>query len=231
MPDDVFRIVVAVGVVLAAIAFIVQAFASLAILRTARKVQEKIDSVAGRAEPVIERAGPVLEKIGPVLEKAGPAIEKMGLVVAKAGPVIEKLGPAVDRIGPVVEKFGPVADRFGVLLASVHQAVEESRPRVAEISGEVVEIARTGRVQVERLGDLLTDAGDRARTRLEQIDHTLSSTVEQVENVGQNVKRAVTRPVREVNGLAAGLTAAFSTLVKGQKRSPDSATQDEEMFI
>jgi len=230
MPDDVFRIVVAVGVVLAAIAFIVQAFAALAILRTARKVQEKVESVAGRAEPVIARAGPVLEKIGPVLDKAAPAIEKAGMLVAKAGPVIEKIGPMVEKVGPVIEKIGPVADRFSVLLASAHQTVEESRPRIAEISGEVTEIARTGRVQVERLGDLLNDAGDRARNRLEQIDHTLSSTVEQVEHVGQNVKRAVTRPVREVNGFAAGLTAAFSTLVKGRK-SPDSATQDEEMFI
>jgi hypothetical protein len=40
------------------------------------------------------------------------------------------------------------------------------------------------------------------------------------------------RPVREVNGIAAGISAAVSTLVRGQhKSSVDSATQDEEMFI
>ena len=58
------------------------------------------------------------------------------------------------------------------------------------------------------------------------------NTVEQVEQVSQGVKRAVTRPVREVNGIAAGVAAAVSTLVKGpRKSSVDSATQDEEMFI
>jgi hypothetical protein len=40
------------------------------------------------------------------------------------------------------------------------------------------------------------------------------------------------KPVREVNGLAAGISAAVSTLMHHQRRSSvDSATQDEEMFI
>jgi len=38
--------------------------------------------------------------------------------------------------------------------------------------------------------------------------------------------------VREVNGLAAGISAAVSALVHGSRRpSVDHATQDEEMFI
>jgi len=46
------------------------------------------------------------------------------------------------------------------------------------------------------------------------------------------MKRAVMRPVREANGIAAGISAAVSTLVKRpRKSSVDSATQDEEMFI
>ena len=66
---------------------------------------------------------------------------------------------------------------------------------------------------------------------LEQIDHSVESTVEQVEAVGDAVKRAVMRPVREVNGLAAGISAAVSTLVGPRRSTVDSATQDEEMFI
>jgi hypothetical protein len=53
-----------------------------------------------------------------------------------------------------------------------------------------------------------------------------------VENVSDAMKRAVMRPVKEVNGLAAGISAAVSTLVRGQRKSSvDAATQDEEMFI
>ena len=85
---------------------------------------------------------------------------------------------------------------------------------------------------MDRVGELLSDASGRAQNRLEQIDATVGNTVESVEQAGQNMKRAVTRPVREVNGLAAGVAAAVSTFVKGPRRSSvDSATQDEEMFI
>jgi hypothetical protein len=54
----------------------------------------------------------------------------------------------------------------------------------------------------------------------------------QVEQVGDAMIRSVMRPVREVNGIAAGISAAVATLVKKpRKYSVDSATQDEEMFI
>ena len=49
--------------------------------------------------------------------------------------------------------------------------------------------------------------------------------------VGDALKRAAMRPVREANGVAAGISAAVSTFVKGRKYPPDMATQDEEMFI
>jgi len=95
-----------------------------------------------------------------------------------------------------------------------------------------VAISKSGRQQVERIGELLEDAGGRARQRLEQIDRSVDFTVEHLENAGEAVKRAAMRPVREVNGLAAGFSAAVAALVRGSKRpSVDHATQDEEMFI
>jgi methyl-accepting chemotaxis protein len=148
------------------------------------------------------------------------------------GPAIEKAGPSLERIGPAADKFGQVADKVGVMLNTANRIMDETRPRIAELSVETIAIAKTGREQVERLGGLLHDASERARNRLEQIDHTVESTVDQVEQVGDTVKRAVMKPVREVNGLAAGLSAAVSTLVHGSRKSSvDSATQDEEMFI
>jgi uncharacterized protein YoxC len=108
---------------------------------------------------------------------------------------------------------------------------EGTRPRIAEVSSEVAGIARSGREQMERIGEVLEDATGRVHNRLEQIDQTVDHTVEQIGQAGDAVKRAAMRPVREVNGLAAGISAAVSSLVKGRKSSVDSATQDEEMFI
>ncbi|HJT90123.1 MAG TPA: hypothetical protein VJ732_19765 [Bryobacteraceae bacterium] len=197
MSEDVFRIIVTVAVILACIAFIVQAVVALAIYGVARKLQAKIS----------------------------PLVEKLEAVAAKATPAIEKLGPVVEKTGPAVEKATAI-------LTTTHQILEENRPRIAAISKEALVITESGRQQVERLGNLLNDAGERARARLAQIDETVDSTVNQVEHVGESMKRAVMKPVREVNGVAAAISAVVGTLVHGSRRSSvDHATQDEEMFI
>jgi len=158
--------------------------------------------------------------------------QKVGPLADRAEPVIEKLGPMIDNIALAAKKVGPAADQVESVLATTNRIMEETRPRISELSVEAVEIVRSGRQQVERIGELLQDAGDRARTRLEQIDQAVDNTVEQVGQVGDAMKRAVLRPVREVNGLAAGISAAVSTLVhRSRKPSVDQATQDEEMFI
>ena len=211
MTEDTFRMVVAAAVALACIAFVVQAVAMFALYRVAQRMQQKVGPLADQAEPVIGKLGPMIDEVGLVAQKLGPMIDKVGLAAGKVAPV---------------------ADRVESVLATANRIMEETRPRISEPSGEAVEIVRSGREQVERIGELLHDAGDSARNRLEQIDHAVESTVEQVGQVGDAVKRAVLRPVREANGLAAGISAAISTLVHhSRKPSVDQATQDEEMFI
>ena len=225
MTEDTFRIVVAAAVALACIAFVVQAVAMFALYRVARRMQQKVGPLADRAEPVIGRLGPMIDEVGLVAQKLGPMIDKVGLAAGKAGPMIDKVGLAA-------EKMAPMADQVGSVMATTNRIMLETGPRISELSGEAVAIVRSGRQQVERIGELLHDAGDRARNRLEQIDEAVDSTIEQVGQVGDAVKRAVLRPVREANGLAAGISAAVSTLVHhSRKPSVDQATQDEEMFI
>jgi methyl-accepting chemotaxis protein len=203
--------VVTAAVALASIAFVVQAMAMFAFYRVARRMQQKVGPLADQAEPVIGKLGPMISEIGLAAQRFGPMIDKVGLAAGKVAPV---------------------ADRVESVLATANRIMEENRPRISELSGEAVEIVRSGREQVERIGELLHDAGDCARARLEQIDQAVENTVEQVGQVGDAVKRAVLRPVREVNGLAAGISAAVATLVHhSRKPSVDQATQDEEMFI
>jgi methyl-accepting chemotaxis protein len=203
--------VVVAAVALASIAFVVQAVAMFALYRVARRMQQKVGPLAEQAEPVIGKLGPMIDQIGFAAGKAGPMIEKVGLAAGKVAPV---------------------ADQMQSVLALTNRMMEETGPRISELSGEVVAIVRSGRQQVERIGELLHDAGDRARNRLEQIDQAVDDTVEQVEQMGDAMKRAVLRPVREVNGLAAGISAAVAKLVHhSRKPSVDQATQDEEMFI
>jgi ABC-type transporter Mla subunit MlaD len=203
MPEDVFRIVVTAGVVIAALAFVVQAVAMAILVRLVRQLQVETIPLMDQALPVLVRLGPAIEKIQALTEKAAPVLEK-------AGRTIEKAGEALD---------------------TAQEILGENRPRIAQISTEVAGMARTGREQVERLGELLHEAGEGARARLDRIESVVDNTVDQVEQAGDAVKRAVLRPVREANGIAAGISAAVSTLIRGRKSSVESATQDEEMFI
>jgi methyl-accepting chemotaxis protein len=253
MSDETFRIVVAAAVAIASLVFLVQAAVVFAIYRLARKTQVETTGFMNRIEPVIARAGPTFDQVGPVIQQIGTAIEhiqaavdkvspvadSIGLVIARVGPVMDRIGPVMDKAGIVVLQIGEVVDQAGVLVqrateiaVATNQVIADTRPKVAEISSEAVSIARTSREQIERAGDLLHDAGDRARHRLQQIDQTVESTVEQIDQVSGAMKRAVLRPVREVNGLAAGISAAVNTFVHRQRKSSvAAATTDEEMFI
>jgi ABC-type transporter Mla subunit MlaD len=211
MSEDAFRIVVTVAVILICIAFIMQSFVMMALFGVVRKMQRKIAPLIEKGEAVATSAVPVIEKVKPLAEQAAATLQK-------AGPALEKAGPAMEKVTAI--------------LASTHQILEETRPRIVEITSDGAAIIKSGREQAQNLGGLLQDAGTRARARIEQIDRSVDNTVEQVEQIGENVKRAAMRPVREVNGIAAAISATVSTLVRGSRRpSVEHATQDEEMFI
>ncbi len=209
MSEDLFRIVITAAVLLAMIAFLVQAAVAIGLYRVARKMQQKVSPLVDKAEALVTRVGPVVDE---------------------AKPVIARIGPVIDTIRPVIAKAGPAVDKAKDILTSTHQIIEDTRPRISEIATEAVGIARGARQEVDHLRGLVHDAGDRAKERMEQIDHSVDHTIEQVEHVSESMKRAVLRPVREVNGIAAGISAAVSTLAR-KKFPVDSATQDEEMFI
>jgi ABC-type transporter Mla subunit MlaD len=232
MTDEVFRIIVTAAVALACLATLVQAGVAVALYRAIRGMQDKTAPLLDRAKPVMERIDPILDRVEGALQKAGPVIEKIGPVVERAGPILDRVGPIMDKVGPVIQKIGPVVDQAGLVLGNTNQLLVETRPRVVQFSDEMVGIAKSGREQVDRVGEFLRETGDRAAPRLEQIDRTVEQTVGQVEQVGDVVKRAVMTPVREVNGLAAGISAAVSTFVHRPRRPQvDQATQDEELFI
>jgi hypothetical protein len=176
MPEDVFRWIVTVAVVLACIAFIWQAFVIAAIYRAGRQAQ-----------------------------KAGKEAQN---------------------------KFSPILERFEAILTTTSKILDENRPKIAEITAETLVVARNARQQAERIAEVVNEANQRARIRIEQIDHTVDQTVQQVEQAGDAVKTAVLRPVREVNGVVNGFKAAVSAYAQGARRhSIEHATQDEEMFI
>jgi len=231
MTEEVFRWIVAAGVAVAAIVFVVQTVAALAISRGLRRLQEQVAGFLAGAEPAVGKLEPMIDRATAVLDTAEPQIRAAGAAIEKAGPLFDRARVAVDKAGATIDRAGPLIDQARAAIGNANLLIEENRPKVAEITDQVNDIARASREQVERVGALVGDASDRARARLAQIDDTVNEAVGQVGEVGDALKRAAMRPVREANSVAAGISAAVSTFVRGRKYPPDMATQDEEMFI
>jgi methyl-accepting chemotaxis protein len=153
--------------------------------------------------------------------------------VYRAGKEAQKAGKeAQTKLAPLVDHFEAFLATCNNFLTTSGKLLEENRPHIAEITAETLAVAKTARQQAERIGELMDDAGGRAKARIAQIDQTVGHTVEQVDHVSEAVKSAVLKPVKEVNGIVAGVKAALNTYVQGGNRnSPEHATQDEEMFI
>jgi hypothetical protein len=161
-----------------------------------------------------------------IVVSAAVALAALAFVVQAGGVILlYRLSKRTQRlITNFIGDVTPVLARIGRAFTTASGIMDDARPQVKELTGDTVAIAKSGRAQIEDLGDLLHDACVRARTRLDQIDSTVEFTVGRLEHAADKVKRAAIKPVKEVKGLAAGISATVSTLVCGsQNRSPDRA--------
>ena len=121
--------------------------------------------------------------------------------------------------------------KMNSLLDTSRTTVEESRKQIADISTRTNEILDIGRRQMVRLDDVLEDASTRARVQFDRVEMVLDDTMGRVQDTVAIMHSGVLKPLKEVQGVASGLRAAFFFLLRGRRPNPSSATVDEEMFI
>jgi hypothetical protein len=66
---------------------------------------------------------------------------------------------------------------------------------------------------------------------LERVELVLDDTLSRAHETVATVHDGIMRPLRELNGIAAGVKSALAYLARGNRPSVDQATSDEEMFI
>jgi ElaB/YqjD/DUF883 family membrane-anchored ribosome-binding protein len=131
------------------------------------------------------------------------------------------LSDNVQRLLPKVES----------LVQTSQVTVEESRKQIAEISLRTTDILDITRRQLGRLDETLEDATARARIQMDRVEMVLDDTMNRAQDTVAMVHKGILQPLKEVQGVAAGLRAAFFFLVRGSRPNPSHATVDEEMFI
>ncbi len=114
---------------------------------------------------------------------------------------------------------------------SLHASVIPLIPQAEATLLSAREVLTSAKAQLVEVESLVSDASLRARRQLEKTELVVEDTVARVHETVSALQGTVMRPIREVNGLAAGVKAGVRTLIKRNRTNIDRVTQDEEMFI
>ncbi len=135
--------------------------------------------------------------------------------------VAKSIGAQVNTLVPKLE----------TLVETTQKTVEQSRQQVAEISAKTNAVLDQTKVQLARVNDVMADATTRAKIQLDRVELILDDTIGRVHETVMLLQNGVLRPLREVNGMAAGVRAAVSTFLRGGRPTVAQATHDDELFI
>jgi methyl-accepting chemotaxis protein len=120
MPDDVFRWVVAVGVILACLAFVLQAGVVLAIYRAIRRTQSKV-------MPLVDSAHPILETTHKILEENRPHISEIS---AQAVAMAKTAREQAAEIGELVRE---TSLRARTRIAQIDEKVDDTVEKAEQV--------------------------------------------------------------------------------------------------
>jgi F0F1-type ATP synthase membrane subunit b/b' len=127
---------------------------------------------------------------------------------------------SVQRLLPKIESLIDIS----------RQTVEDSRKQILEITSKTSGILETARKQLERVDSVIADATARAHIQLEHAELVLDDAMERAHDTVALVHTGIMKPLREIQGVAAGLRTVLQFLFRGRP-NPTEATSDEEMFI
>jgi len=125
----------------------------------------------------------------------------------------------------------PLIPKVEALVDSAKTTVEQSKKQIAEITARTNEILDSTKHQLAMVEEVVTDATARAKVQLERVEMVVDDTVTRAHETIATLHDGVMRPLRQVNGVAAGLRTALMFLARGNRPSVDRVTTDEEMFI
>ena len=127
-----------------------------------------------------------------------------------------------------VDEFLPRAEE---VLGKAEKSLDETSADLKNLSARATALLESAQKQVTRVDGVLGDVTARAKTQLDRVELVLDDTISRVHETVVTLNKGVLRPVKEINGVAAGLRAAIQQLARSRRPSVAQATSDEEMFI
>jgi len=129
------------------------------------------------------------------------------------------------------DKITPLVPKVESLVATTQATVELSRKQIAEITFKANEVLDSTKNQLAMVEEVVSDATSRAKVQMDRVELVLDDTLSRAHETVALLHSGIMRPLREINGVTAGLRAALQFLSRGNRPSVAQATSDEEMFI
>lgn len=117
------------------------------------------------------------------------------------------------------------------VLRATRELLVEGREKLSVFSANLNEISHLTKNQVTRLDGFVKDASDRAQLQIIRLDQLVSDTITRLETTSEAIQRGVVGPLREIAAIVAGVRTTLDFLFHRNRRTPERATQDEELFI
>jgi hypothetical protein len=129
------------------------------------------------------------------------------------------------------QSINPLLPKVESLVEKTNMTVEQSSRQITEITSRANDILDSTKRQLAIVEDVVGDAAARAKVQMDRVELVLDDTLSRAHETVAVFHDGVMRPLREINGLAAGIRAALGAIARGNRPTPDQATSDEEMFI
>jgi hypothetical protein len=117
------------------------------------------------------------------------------------------------------------------LIGASQKIVDDHKQQIQEIVAKTSEILDITKRELAIVEGVLVDASGRAKVQLERAEMVIDDTMTRAHQTVASLHNGITRPFREVNGIAVGVKTAIAHLAKGNRSSPPQVTHDDEMFI
>jgi ElaB/YqjD/DUF883 family membrane-anchored ribosome-binding protein len=129
------------------------------------------------------------------------------------------------------DSINPLLPKVENLVSKATSTVEQSGKQIADITTRANDILDSTKRQLAIVEEVVGDAAARARVQMERVELVMDDTLSRAHETVAVVHEGIMAPLREVNGVAAGIRAALNSLARGNRPTVDRATSDEEMFI
>lgn len=117
------------------------------------------------------------------------------------------------------------------LLTSARSLLESTRKEVNRLTETVEDLSQGARTQMGRVDRVMSEASDRARLQVIRLDQLVADVFDRMERSLEFLEKSLVRPVRELEAFLRGIRVGLDHLFGRRRRTPERATQDEELFI